>query len=119
MAGNIQIVEKLRSLRPNAKVVVNSILPRGKPGMDLFTERNGKSEWRTTITTINQWLECYADDNDHHVEFFNGTGVFLQPPPNETSTLEEYYSDDVHPSPTGHAAWAAAIVERVLDLIGH
>jgi lysophospholipase L1-like esterase len=114
VAGNIQIVETIRSLRPNAKVVVNSILPRGDPGTDLFT---GKSSW-PTVATINRWLECYANEN-HNVEFFNGTSTFLQPTPNETTTVKEYYSDAVHPSRTGHAVWAAAIVERVLELVGH
>jgi lysophospholipase L1-like esterase len=111
VAGNILIVETIRSLRPNAKVVVNSILPRGNPGSDLLANH----DWHS-ITAINRWLECYANEN-HNVEFFNATDTFLRP--NETVAVEEYFSDPVHPSTTGHAVWAAAIVERVLELVGH
>ena len=111
MAGNIQIVETIRSLRPHAKVVVNSILPRGPPGSDVW---DPWSAWHV-LNTVNQWMECYANENEN-VEFFNATSIFLRP--NTTVLVEEYYSDDVHPSAAGHAVWAVAIVERVLELTG-
>lgn len=113
LAGNIQIVEEIRRRRPTSTVVINSILPRGNPGTDIMAD--GRS-W-PTLTTVNRWLECYANENDN-IEFFNATDIFMQPYPNETMTVKEYYDDPVHPSPAGHLAWAEAMVEWMRDFLG-
>jgi lysophospholipase L1-like esterase len=108
-AGTFRIVEEIRSRRPNAKIVLNTILPRGQPGVSVYETGTSWLE----ITKINQWLECYAKSmND--LEFFNATHIFLQE--NETIRVEEYYQDPVHPSAAGYAVWGLAIVEKVLSL---
>ncbi len=112
VAGNIQIVQEILAQRPNAIVVLNSILPRANPGSDLYSNDNSR-QWQT-LTRVNQWLECYANENER-VEFFNATDIFLQP--STTLTIPEYYSDPVHPSAAGHSQWAIGIVGKLLDLI--
>ncbi len=101
---------EIRSRRPLAKIVLNSILPRGDPGQDVYS---GSPPW-STLSTVNQWLECYADENVN-VEFFNATDLFLNS--NETTTKADLYQDPVHPSVKGYTVFADAIARRVLQLI--
>lgn len=107
VAGTILIAKEIQAHRPKSKVVLNSILPRGKPGTNLLEDGVA---W-PALTEVNRWLECYANENKN-VEFFNGTGVFLGG--NESVAVPEYYSDPVHPSAEGYTAWANAIVEWLL-----
>lgn len=110
VVGIIQIALEIVNRRPDSIVVLNSILPRGYPGSDIATSDVGWPQ----IAQVNRWLECYANENER-VEFFNATDIFLQP--GTTKTVAEYYQDPVHPSPMGHARWASAIVDMVLDLM--
>jgi lysophospholipase L1-like esterase len=111
VAGNIRIVQEFRTKRPDATVVVNSILPRGEPGEDLW--RPDDWSW-AEITRINQWLECYAASTDN-VFFFNATDLFLQP--NTTITVPDFYEDGVHPSSLGSVGWAGAMNDFIHSII--
>lgn len=111
MSGTIRIAMQLLELRPHSKIVLNSVLPRGMPGEDLYA--NGGNMWRA-LSKVNQWLECYANEN-RNIEFFNATGLLLRP--NQTATDETLYMDPVHPSPEGHSVLGHHIVKRVLQLI--
>jgi lysophospholipase L1-like esterase len=108
-AGNIRVVEEIKSWRPNAKVVLNSILPRGTPGETIFNS----GTW-PKVTTVNRWMECYAASTNG-VEFFNATSLFLT---EEDVQIEEYFNDPVHPSAAGSVGWGEAIVRKVLELTG-
>jgi lysophospholipase L1-like esterase len=107
VAGNIRVVEEIQSGRPNAKIVLNSILPRGKPGETIFNSVS----W-PKVSTVNRWMECYAASTNG-VEFFNATSLFLT---EEGVQIEEYFEDPVHPSAAGSVGWGEAIVQKVLDL---
>jgi lysophospholipase L1-like esterase len=112
-AGNIRIVEELQSRQPNAKIVLNSILPfasrSGERDEELFESR----AWQVA-SRFNQWLECYAGTMEN-VEFFNATSIFVKE--DETVIVAEYFEDPVHPSAAGALVWAQAIINQLLGLI--
>jgi lysophospholipase L1-like esterase len=110
-AGNMRIVEEIQNRRPNAIIVLNSILPRGIGGEDILSS-NKNSVW-PRIQRINEWMKCYADSTDG-VDFFNATSFFLKD--NETVLVKEYFIDGLHPSAAGAAVWGKAIVEKVQEL---
>jgi hypothetical protein len=74
-AGNIRIIEEIRSRRPNAKIVLNSILPRSCHIGDDIYKKCGFA-WETAAK-LNYWMACYAETSEH-VEFFNATSLFLK-----------------------------------------
>jgi lysophospholipase L1-like esterase len=85
-------------------------LPRGEPGSNIW---DNEVAW-LLLTKVNDWLECYAYENEN-VEFFNATSIFLRT--NDKVLIEKFYSDPVHPSAEGHAAWAREIVKRLLKMV--
>jgi lysophospholipase L1-like esterase len=99
VAGNIGIVTKLRLLRPNATVVINSLLPR-PPYL-----------W-SHLAAINDRLYCYAAVTPH-VEFFNATSIFMNDADHSLLNL----MDELHPTAEGSMVWGQAIVDMVLDII--
>lgn len=102
-AGIIKIVELIREERPQATVVINSLLPRSR-GKDEYFEKN-------SFKAINEALECYADDTDK-VEFFDATDIFLE----NGKVNRKLLPDGVHPEKLGCEAWGAEIVRTVKKL---
>mmetsp|Transcript_11089 Transcript_11089/g.30638 ORF Transcript_11089/g.30638 Transcript_11089/m.30638 type:complete len:342 (-) Transcript_11089:91-1116(-) len=98
-AGNIAIVERLRELQPNARIVINSVIPR-------------HSKFTSMIDTMNRRLQCYAA-TQHNVEYFDATPIFRDP---ETQALR-YMSDQLHPDGSGAMVWGTQIVQRVREII--
>jgi len=99
VAGNIAIVEELRMQRPNATIVINSILPsRGK---DLHAPTH----------EINERLQCYASLT-RSVEFFDATSIFQ----NTTSGEVKHMVDGLHPDGKGSKIWGRKIVKRILEI---
>jgi lysophospholipase L1-like esterase len=112
VAGNIRVVQELQKKRPDATIVLNSILPRGAPrGLDM----THTSLWQN-VQRVNQWLQCYAD-SDQKVEFFNATSLFVLSYDGVVHQVKNYFYDDVHPSEQGSQGWAKAIVQKVQQLI--
>jgi lysophospholipase L1-like esterase len=111
-AGNIRIVQELQKKRPDATIVINSILPRGAPrGLDMIDS----SMWQN-VQRVNQWLQCFADSNKK-VEFFNATSLFVLSYNGQVQQVKDYFYDDIHPSEQGSQGWAKAIVHKVQELI--
>jgi lysophospholipase L1-like esterase len=108
-AGYIRIVQYLQTQRPDAKIVLNSILPRGKNG-NLFAAPSGWDE----LDALHHRLECFATVTPN-VEFFNATGMFLLP--DGENQNPDYFQDAVHPSAAGCQVWGQAIVETVTELL--
>eukprot|EP00977_Amphora_coffeiformis_P022181 scaffold10570_cov176-Amphora_coffeaeformis.AAC.31 len=105
-AGNIGIAQHILKAKTNARVVLNSILPRGRKDLtkDSFE----------VLRAINQRLECFANTHDR-VHFFNATDSF-------TTADGQFLNmtlmvDDVHPGPIGSEIWAQGITDFALDLI--
>jgi lysophospholipase L1-like esterase len=97
VAGNIAIVEELKSMRPEATVVINSLLPRPE------------KFWQF-LSPVNDRLECYARTTSG-VEFFNATDLFVDP---DLTLL--HLPDKLHPDAEGSRIWARAIADKVLQL---
>jgi lysophospholipase L1-like esterase len=99
VAGNIAIVQELQRLRPEAVIVINSILPKND------------HEW-PHLMRVNERLQCYAASTPG-VEFFNATDIFR----NATDGSLMNLMDGLHPSDSGSMVWGTAIVKRVLEII--
>ena len=97
VAGNIAIVEELKRMRPEATVVINSLLPR-------------PAEFWKFLSPVNDRLECYASITSG-VEFFNATDLFTDP---DLTLL--HLPDKLHPDAEGSRIWTRAIADKVLEL---
>jgi lysophospholipase L1-like esterase len=129
IAGNIAIVKYIQQERPNAKIVLNSILPRGKPNTLQVLDH-----WREVYQPINQALDCFVegyqkqqqqqhDDNSNHDDdkdhgqlyFFNATDLFLTS--DSQSINYTLLPDGLHPGEEGSWVWGRAMVEKIQDLL--
>lgn len=112
LAGIVAIIEELRQQRPNATIVINSILPRPRNHLGTLAGILWmKSEW------INTRLECYSSGLPH-VEYFDATSIFVNKAGDKL--LKDHYEDDwLHPSATGTEEWGEAIVAKVKELVLH
>ena len=114
------VVEHILRERPDATVVVNSILPKGelrtKTAKFTFSFFFGKLsqnvDW-PVLDRLNHMLQCFAASMEN-VEFFNATDLFLDDGTDDMNVT--LYSDPVHPSAVGHRVWGEAIVEKVLQI---
>mmetsp|Transcript_23064 Transcript_23064/g.64283 ORF Transcript_23064/g.64283 Transcript_23064/m.64283 type:complete len:186 (+) Transcript_23064:646-1203(+) len=98
-AGNIAIVQQLQKLRPKARVVINSILPRDSAYMDLIRQTNKR-------------LNCYAQQTEN-VDYFDATSIFYDDAKEELQHLP----DELHPDAEGARAWGKQIVQRVEEIL--
>jgi lysophospholipase L1-like esterase len=125
IAGTIAIIKYIQQERPNARIVVNSILPCG---YDM-------NYWREMYQPINQAMECFVqgfqkqqrdskndedndDGNDHgHGElyFFNATDLFLTA--DKQSINYTLLPDRLHPGEEGSWIWGRAMVEKIQDIL--
>ena len=111
LSGNIQIVETILAAKPDATVVVSSILPSG--GNPLTAEDN--LAWKY-VRSINEGLACYVASRGPRVEFFNATDYFLTT--DKTRVNETFMAGDMlHPSGEGSQVWGKGIVERVQEIL--
>ncbi|KAG7351026.1 GDSL family lipolytic protein [Nitzschia inconspicua] len=111
VAGNIRVVQELQRSKPEATVVLNSILPRGDQGEDDLTD---SVMWQN-IQSVNEWLQCYAEST-MGVEFYDATSLFTKAYNGDIHQIEDYFYDDVHPSEEGSKGWAQAIKQRIDEL---
>lgn len=119
VSGIIKIALTIREARPEAHIVINSILPRGNE------EQDGNPHYES-LHDINQKLECFvSSENERNQEdaetteisFFNATNIFLFRDPEvgyfvNSALLPDY----VHPSAQGEEIWGRQIVKEVLRL---
>lgn len=112
LSGNIQIVETILAAKPNATVVVSSILPYGR--YPLTAEKN--LAWQY-VRSINEGLACYVASRGPRVEFFNATDYFLTT--DKMRVNETFMVGDMlrHPSGEGSQVWGKGIVERVQEIL--
>lgn len=102
--GIQRIVELLRDRRPEMKVLLLGIFPRGATKDDPMRVLNGK---------INEQVAKLADGE--HVQYFDMGPKFL----NEDGTLpKEIMPDLLHPNEKGYAIWAEAIEAKLCELGG-
>ena len=109
--GILVITKEILKRRPDATVVLNSILPR-----DSQQERN---LWKTpewiVASEVNHLLQDFGTSTER-VEFFNATELFVSPK-NPVRKNRKLYQDPVHPSTAGYSVWGNAIVSKVKQLV--
>lgn len=114
--GNIRIVEEIRRQHPEARIVINSVLPRSR---EELLHKNAM--WKI-LTIVNDRLACYAKTQPD-VFFFNATSIFIY---EDLKTEDEYgvemyinntlMLDYLHPSGEGALLWGKEIVKEVLNI---
>jgi lysophospholipase L1-like esterase len=101
VAGNIAIIQEIKKLRPDATVVVNSLLPRVPTNWTAWI----------SLSEINHRLECYASMTEG-VKFFNATDMFM-----DSDGTIHHLPDALHPDAEGYKRWGTAILEKVLEVL--
>jgi len=109
LIGILNIAQYLQEQRPNARIVLNSLLPKPNP-----TSREWKgTKYYNSITWINQRLACYAQGSTA-VEYFDASWLFVM---EGTGTVpKDLMPDGLHPSGKGSRIWAEEILKRVEDI---
>jgi lysophospholipase L1-like esterase len=103
--------EVLRHNSPaTTRVVLNSLLPRGKD-KDLLTS----ALWQEFIW-VNDQLECLARALPEQLYFFNATSLFVGTNENKVQVNHTLMYDYLHPSFEGYKVWGHAIVETLKEL---
>ena len=102
-AGDKAIIEEFRKRQPQAKVLVLGVFPRGaQPGTPA----------RQAIAEINSHLATFADNRN--VFYMDIGPAFLEP---DGTLSVEVMNDGLHPTTKGYALWAAAINDKVRELM--
>jgi hypothetical protein len=121
VAGTIRIVEEINHRHPNAKIVINSILPSADE-VDDDNNNNLDKIWQH-IANVNDQLECYSRVTEN-VDFFDATSIFLNKDEAETvqntSSLRRgtITSIDSSASASGAARLLGeAILKKVLEMV--
>jgi lysophospholipase L1-like esterase len=97
------IVDEIQKRKPNAKILILGVFPRGKSAQDVARLTNGK---------INELIQKYADNQ--RVFYKDLSSLFLKP---DGSVTAAFKPDALHLTPAGYVLWADAIlpdIERLL-----
>eukprot|EP00527_Entomoneis_sp_CCMP2396_P004798 CAMPEP_0198138808 /NCGR_PEP_ID=MMETSP1443-20131203/2200_1 /TAXON_ID=186043 /ORGANISM="Entomoneis sp., Strain CCMP2396" /LENGTH=378 /DNA_ID=CAMNT_0043800745 /DNA_START=141 /DNA_END=1277 /DNA_ORIENTATION=+ len=118
-AGIIHVVQTVRMRRPNATVIVNALLPRGK---EAFFENHAWQE----LSKVNEYLACYVSDqnnnkNNKNIQFVNDTALFLSNDNKLNNQQQQHVNRTLmngflHPSSIGYQLWGEHIVKTVSDI---
>ena len=115
LAGIIEITERILEMRPNTRIVLHSILPRGSDS-EIDTKKN-EFFWGP-ISELNDNLQCYASSKDR-VQFWNATDFFTF---DDNKTMDDSLFEErpghLHPSGLGHIDWGIGIVQEVIKILG-
>lgn len=107
VTGIQAVVEKLRALYPNMKILLLEIFPRGHKADDGF---------RTLIEKTNAGLRAiYADGQVPNVTLYSIGDLFLE----EDGTLSPNIMPDfLHPNADGYEIWASAVEPFIIEGLG-
>ena len=101
LAGHVAIIKEVLLQRPDATIVINSILPRD----DL--------EFQPDYERLNRRLKCLADTSPK-VHFFDATSLFLTD--DGQKLKKSMFYDKLHPSELGARVFGDAISKEVIRL---
>jgi len=105
VAGGVKrILDLLKERRPDTKVLLLGVFPRGKYPSDVLRKNNEE---------INNQMERYADGE--HIHYMDIGSVFLEA---DGTIRDEVMPDYLHPSSEGYARWAKAIEPKLRALGG-
>jgi lysophospholipase L1-like esterase len=97
--GQLAVIRRLRELRPNAALVVNSLLPTNNLVHD-----------RELVEPINKRLAAEVARMGRDVSWLDAYPAFLRPNGAGDPTL---FKDGVHPNAAGYARWSAALMPKL------
>lgn len=97
--GQLAVIRRLRELRPNAALVVNSLLPTNNLVHD-----------RELVEPINKRLAAEVARMGREVSWLDVYPAFLRPSGAGDPTL---FKDGVHPNAAGYARWNAALMQKL------
>jgi lysophospholipase L1-like esterase len=140
LLGILRVVEELQNTRPNAKIVINSILPVmrnqdgllehiGKHNKDLALKKNELNmadssmspkrmhvDLWPSIVSINQELSKFASKHQG-VKFFDADEVFVEEREDSKYLKVDLMLDPVHPNLSGHKKWNNAIKKKLHEIL--
>ena len=102
--GVAAIVGTVRAKLPDAVVVLNALLPRGKPGDPV----------RAKLADVNARIAPLADGA--RVRWLDAGPGFLAP---DGTIPAELMPDGLHPSDAGYEIWATALRPLLAELLAH
>ncbi|UTF59978.1 GDSL-type esterase/lipase family protein [Gilvimarinus sp. DA14] len=102
--GVKKLLDEALSAYPNAKVILQAILP--------FGEQPGTAE-RQWVKDTNTLLQTLAENN--RVSFYDFGEVFLQP---DGRISKEVMGDYLHPNANGYSLWITSLLPVVQSTLG-
>jgi len=127
--GILRVLEELRRIRPNAKIVVNALLPRADFSKNSENEgqlyetkkETGNISLWMAIEVVNQRMQkfCNEHENFYYVDFQQ---IFMAEK-EKHSGLERFYipnylmADYLHPTALGYQLWGKEIVKELTILL--
>ena len=140
LLGILRVVEEIQNTRPDAKIVINSILPvrRNEEGLlehigkhnedqalrkkelnmidsSLSPKRMHVDLW-PSIVSINEELSKFASKHKG-IKFFNADEVFVEEREDAKYLKVDLMSDPVHPNLSGHKKWNNAIKKKLHEVL--
>jgi lysophospholipase L1-like esterase len=126
LLGILRVVEEILNRKPDARIVINSILPMSqeKSGILEVTGRKGRTTGRNkrkgpattvfwpSIKAVNKQLQKFADKHKS-VKFFDATDIFTERVGNRLVIDHALIEDGVHPTAAGYKAWDREIIKRI------
>ena len=122
LLGILRVVEEILNRKPEAQIVINSILPMSqeKSGILEITGRKGRGRKKKgaatvfwpSIKAVNKQLQKFADKHKS-VKFFDATDIFTEKVGNRLVIDHTLIEDGVHPTPAGYKAWDKEIIKRI------
>ncbi|MES3023513.1 MAG: GDSL-type esterase/lipase family protein [Pseudomonadota bacterium] len=102
-AGVRAVVEQLRSLYPQARILLNAVFPHGQ---------SARAAQRAPVAELNRLL-ARLDDGAH--VFFHDYGALLLQ--SDGAIAPEIMADFLHPTPQGYQIWADALSPDIAKLM--
>ncbi len=99
IAGNIAIISRLRQMRPNARLIVQSLLPAQDP-----------AHTRNFVVPINQALQRTVEGLGPKVEWLDVYPLFVDA---QGGPAAELFPDKVHPALKGYEIWSQVLVNAL------
>lgn len=111
--GILNIAQLLHYKRPDARIVLNGILPKPHPSTRVWDETvPGYKD----IQWINLHLDCYAKGMDS-IYYFDPAPFFIEDEALTSKVPEDMMPDGLHPSGKGARRWGEAISNFVDSII--
>jgi len=105
--GILNIAQEIQDRKPNATIIINSLLPRSTG-----PEKGKLGRHWTMIQTINMELSTIIHNIDN-LYFFNASDIFLNG--SKGYVPKQLMPDFLHPGKEGYILWSEAIVNWVYE----